>query len=157
VRGIPITFFVPPATGKAYLTKSPSVHGIVHLASPVTLAGGDPKAIIGAATNGTRTILQSAYSCAGPQLSRFILASSIASLMRTKVPPNYVFREQDWSPFTEKLVQRMGPELNQLAYFASKPIAERGFWEFIQTHKVSHSIPDNSSSERTFSSNASPA
>jgi len=106
----------------------------------VHLAGGDPKAIIGAATNGTKTILQSAYSHAGPQLSRFVLASSIASLLRPKVPPDYVFTEQDWSPLTEEVVQKMGPELNQLAYFASKPIAERALWEFVRSHQVSELI-----------------
>jgi hypothetical protein len=41
--------------------------GTLHLGSSVHLAGGDSKAIIGVATNGTETILQLVYSCAGPQ------------------------------------------------------------------------------------------
>jgi nucleoside-diphosphate-sugar epimerase len=60
--------------------------------------------------------------------------------MRAKVPPNYVFTENDWSSFTENVVAKMGPELNSLAYFASKPIAERAMWDFVEIHKPNWSV-----------------
>ena len=109
----------------------------MHLASPTVLAGGDPESIIDAAKNGTLRLLESARDHAGPQLSRFLLVSSIASLTHPNdVPANYVYTEDDWSAFTEEVVRNMGEAIRPMAYYASKPLAERIMWEFVKSSQV---------------------
>ena len=49
----------------------------------------------------------------------------------------FIFTEKDWNPWTEEIVQGMPEEqLKQIAYFASKTIAERTVWDFVKTHAV---------------------
>ena len=110
---------------------------VVHLASPVVLSGGEPESIIGPAKRGTVGILQSIANHASPDFSHFVLMSSIAALMRRDVAPGYVFSENDWSRLTEDLLQTMEPsQIKDVAYYASKTIAERALWEFMETNKV---------------------
>jgi nucleoside-diphosphate-sugar epimerase len=110
---------------------------VVHLASPVVLSGVEPESIIGPAKRGTIGILQSIANHASPDFSHFVLMSSIAAMMRRDVAPGYVFSENDWSRLTEDLLQTMEPaQIKDVAYYASKTIAERALWEFMETNKV---------------------
>ncbi|KAL1962339.1 hypothetical protein VTN77DRAFT_9752 [Rasamsonia byssochlamydoides] len=114
------------------------VQVVVHLASPVVLEGGDPQSFIGPAKKGTISILQSFLKYAPPDFSHFVFMSSIAAMVRRDVAPGYVFTERDWNPLTEEVLQTMDPTLvRSIAYYASKTIAERALWDFMETHKPS--------------------
>jgi nucleoside-diphosphate-sugar epimerase len=110
---------------------------VVHLASPVVLEGGDLDSFIGPAKRGTLSILQSVLEHAPPDFSHFVFMSSVAAMVRRDVGAGYVFKEKDWNPITEEALQTMDPTVaRSVAYYASKAIAERAFWEFMDTHKV---------------------
>ncbi|KAF2838694.1 NAD(P)-binding protein [Patellaria atrata CBS 101060] len=106
------------------------VHAIGHMASPVSMSFTDPEPVIKAAVGGTKSILASAKSKAGPQLKSVVVTSSIVAIRSLKKPP-YTLTESDWNTFSEGEVSRLGSAApGPQIYSASKTAAERAFWEF---------------------------
>lgn len=86
--------------------------------------------ILHAAIHGTKTILNSAHSKAGPQLKTVVVMSSIASVKNMHEPP-YTFTEKDWNDYAEELCEQKGTETpGPVIYSASKVAGERAFWDF---------------------------
>ncbi|KAH7401533.1 putative NAD dependent epimerase/dehydratase [Pyrenochaeta sp. MPI-SDFR-AT-0127] len=111
------------------------VTAIAHLASPVSFGFKDPAPIIHAAVNGTKTVLHSAFTNAGPQLKTIVLMSSIASV-KSSHPAPYIFTEKDWNDFAEKICEEQGSEApGPVIYSASKVASEKAFWEFHAKNK----------------------
>jgi nucleoside-diphosphate-sugar epimerase len=116
------------------------VTAIAHLASPVSMTFSDPKPILHAAINGTKTILESAYKFAGPQLKSVVVMSSIASTRPATEPP-YKITEKDWNDFAEQLCEEHGTNTpGPVIYAASKAAGERAFWKFQDDKKPSWSM-----------------
>ncbi|EED16466.1 NAD dependent epimerase/dehydratase, putative [Talaromyces stipitatus ATCC 10500] len=94
------------------------VHAIAHTASPMPSNSPNPESFIGTAVDGAKSVLESAYSKAGPNL-------------KTPTDAPYTFTEEDWDDFSEKAVELQGKEASPgLIYKASKTAAERAMWDF---------------------------
>src|SRR4051812_37627397 len=90
------------------------------------------------AIGGVISILDSALSFAGPQLSSFVLLSSISAIAEPTKPDDYAFTEADWNVSAEGIARKEftpGP-----AYGASKTAAERALWKFGEDNKPSFSL-----------------
>lgn len=95
----------------------------------------DPKPILHAAVQGTKTILESAIAHAGPQLKTVIVMSSIASVKNANPAP-YTFTEKDWNDYAEKMCEEKGTDTpGPVIYSASKVAAEKAFWAFQKERK----------------------
>lgn len=92
------------------------------------------------ATKGCQEILDSAYKNAGPQLEAFVLTSSVAAVAEP-TKKNHEYTEDDWNESDEKTAQDVSDSV--ALYKASKTLAERVIWKFLDTKKVKHSCPPN--------------
>jgi nucleoside-diphosphate-sugar epimerase len=104
------------------------VHGIAHLATPVSLNFTDPEPVLKTAIGGTQSILESALK--ETSIKSFVLMSSVAAVTGNKEGP-YRFTEADWNDDSPALVKKLGKNSpGPLIYAASKAAAERAFWDF---------------------------
>ncbi|KAL1938025.1 hypothetical protein VTO73DRAFT_12036 [Trametes versicolor] len=110
------------------------VEGIVHMASPLTAPTrvGDPQAYIRPAVEGTLNILKSASRS---DVKRVVVTSSIYAVVGITAPPG-TYTEEDWNDTAVKIVEEQGGEARSIfMYEASKTLAERAAWDFMETHK----------------------
>ncbi|CAE6505553.1 unnamed protein product [Rhizoctonia solani] len=118
------------------VVKDNSFDAILHTSSPLVFNVEDvERDTLQPAIKGTTEILKSAKEH-GPTIKRVIITSSFASLANTTNPPNYVYSEHDWNPITYEYAVK-NP---QLAYFASKALAEKAAWEFIEHEKPGYDL-----------------
>ncbi|KAK2004034.1 NAD dependent epimerase/dehydratase [Colletotrichum falcatum] len=103
---------------------------IAHLASPVDFANRDAEQVLGAAVDGTQSILGSAAG--EPGLKSFVFMSSIVAIRGyAPRPEGHVATEADWNEDAEAALEQAGEDANAFqVYQASKVKAERAFWEF---------------------------
>lgn len=110
------------------------VDAIFHSASPVHLNADDPDEQILPAVGGTKGLLQSALDY-GSSVKRFIYMSSCATVFKFQAEPA-TFNEDDWNDPSVKEVQEKGRDASQASkYCASKTLAERAAWAFMQDNK----------------------
>ncbi|KAG9048774.1 methylglyoxal reductase (NADPH-dependent) gre2 [Tulasnella sp. UAMH 9824] len=111
------------------------VDAVQHTASPVTFAADDPQELIGPAVKGTTSILESVKAYA-PGVKRVVLTSSVGSIYHQKTPP--VFDESDWNVDAPKAIEKFGRNApGPVKYGASKVLAERAAWDFMDRNKDS--------------------
>ncbi|ORY35639.1 D-lactaldehyde dehydrogenase [Naematelia encephala] len=115
------------------------VDAVAHLASPFYTTGvKDPQELIGPAVKGTTGILKSIQKN-NPQVKRVVITSSVASIMSLasrKAPVRYT--EKDWNEDAVKHVEENGlKSQGGFAYQASKTLAEKALWKFIEDEKPS--------------------
>ncbi|KIO32650.1 hypothetical protein M407DRAFT_18410 [Tulasnella calospora MUT 4182] len=114
------------------------VDAVQHTASPLTFEADDPQELIGPAVKGTTGILES-IKAHGPGVKRVVLTSSVGSIYHQKTPP--VFDESDWNVDAPKAVEQFGRNApGPVKYGASKVLAERAAWEFMDKNKGSISF-----------------
>jgi len=83
---------------------------------------------------GTTSILNSALKH-GSTVKRLILTSSAVAVFETGTVPR-VFTESNWNTSSVEAVKTKGSEAGPVAiYFASKTLAEKAAWEFVDAHK----------------------
>ncbi|KIO19603.1 hypothetical protein M407DRAFT_30755 [Tulasnella calospora MUT 4182] len=111
------------------------VEGIVHVASPNYFPDGEPDEIIIPAVRGTVGILESTKAH-GSTVKRVVVTSSTSALVH---PLNRVPRtvtEADWNDEAVNLVRDKGKAASGgNKYAASKVLAERAVWEFVEANK----------------------
>ncbi|CAE6472010.1 unnamed protein product [Rhizoctonia solani] len=113
------------------VVKDNSFDAILHTSSPLVFNVQDvEKDILQPAIKGTTEILKSAKEH-GSTIKRVIITSSFAALASRAHPPNHIYTEKDWNPVTYEYAVN-NPEV---AYFASKALAEKAAWEFIENEK----------------------
>ncbi|KAJ1306081.1 hypothetical protein OPQ81_010793 [Rhizoctonia solani] len=114
------------------VVKDNTFDAIFHTSSPLVFNVKDvEKDILQPAIKGTTEILKSAKEH-GPTIKRVIITSSFAALANSSAhPANHVYTEKDWNPITYEYAVK-NP---QVAYFASKALAEKAAWEFIRQEK----------------------
>lgn len=111
------------------------IDAIEHTASPFHFNSIDPNDLIGPAVAGTNSILQSALQHGGTRLKRIVVTSSVAAVL-TVLPNPPVFTEEDWNEQAEKEVEEKGVDAQPAnKYRASKTLAERAAWKFMETNK----------------------
>ncbi|KAG9016260.1 methylglyoxal reductase (NADPH-dependent) gre2 [Tulasnella sp. 427] len=139
----------------AFDTAVVGADAVQHTASPVTFEADDPQGLIavvsdgrsdlnglflileliGPAVKGTTGILESIKAYA-PTVKRVVLTSSVGSIYHQKTPP--VFDESDWNVDAPKAIEKFGRHApGPVKYSASKVLAERGAWEFMDKNKDS--------------------
>ncbi|EUC62429.1 NADPH-dependent methylglyoxal reductase GRE2 protein, putative [Rhizoctonia solani AG-3 Rhs1AP] len=113
------------------VVKDNSFDAIMHTCSPLIFGDHDvEKETLQPAIKGTGEILRSAKEH-GPTIKRIIITSSFAAYVNFSNAHNHVYTEKDWNPITYEFAL----ENPQLAYYASKTLAEKGAWEFIEHEK----------------------
>ncbi|EPQ61036.1 NAD P-binding protein [Gloeophyllum trabeum ATCC 11539] len=107
------------------------IDAVEHHAAPIT---DDPDDFVAAAISGTTSLLESILR-KGRSVKRVIVTSSGAALVEPK-EPGYVYTEADWGDYSVKEVQSKGANATTLQkYRASKALAERAAWDFVEKHK----------------------
>ncbi|KAL7418135.1 putative D-lactaldehyde dehydrogenase [Mrakia frigida] len=117
------------------------VEGIVHTASPFYMTAGSVSELVGPAVQGTVGVLKSAKKN-GKDVKRVVVTSSVASIQNTNVTtPGKVWTESDWNTFSVSEIEEKGDKAaGYHLYMASKTLAERAAWEFIEKEKPSFSL-----------------
>ncbi|EPQ50349.1 NAD P-binding protein [Gloeophyllum trabeum ATCC 11539] len=112
------------------------VDAIEHTASPFHLNCDDPNEFIEPAVKGTTGVLQSALKY-GSNVKRIVVTSSCAAVLEIPTSPR-VFTEKDWNQQALKEVEEKGRDaLVMNKYRASKTLAEKAAWEFVEKNKGS--------------------
>jgi len=108
--------------------------GVLHQASPFTYALKNFESeLLIPSINGTKSICLAASKT--PSVKRIVLTSSFASIFDAGAGPSpgRVYTEKDWSPLSYK--DGKDTPAAPVAYRASKVLAEKTAWEFIQNEK----------------------
>ncbi|KFZ19518.1 hypothetical protein V501_00629 [Pseudogymnoascus sp. VKM F-4519 (FW-2642)] len=135
---------VPDMTSTgAFDEAAKGVHGIFHVASPVSFVLDSYEATVVPAMRGTETVLKAA-SKAGPQLSSVVVTSSVAAVTNYPVKAGYIFTEKDFAHValdiaTENKAEGIKTPAGIL-YSASKTAAERTVWKYREEHKPPFAI-----------------
>ncbi|OQU95924.1 hypothetical protein CLAIMM_02079 [Cladophialophora immunda] len=112
----------------------PPFDAVLHTASPFYLNITDPKELLDPAILGTTGLLHSINRLA-PAVRRVVVTSSFASMMSPARHPK-TYDETSWNPIT-----RDEAALNAAnAYRASKTLAERAAWDFVDREKPNFDI-----------------
>ncbi|KJA22025.1 hypothetical protein HYPSUDRAFT_41417 [Hypholoma sublateritium FD-334 SS-4] len=112
------------------------VDAIAHTASPFTGNVQTHDDLIKPAVKGTVGMLESALKH-GTQVKRIVITSSTAAVVTPSETPT-VFTEVDWNDKDPQSVKELGDKAPILptGYRASKSLAERAAWSFVQEHKA---------------------
>lgn len=107
---------------------------VEHTASPVHLEAVDPDEQIIPAVKGTLRVLESALAH-GTSVRRVIYTSTCGAI-RELNKVQRVYTEADWNDRAVAEVRARGREASQLEkYQASKVLAERAAWDFVEKNK----------------------
>ncbi|KAF7304069.1 D-lactaldehyde dehydrogenase [Mycena indigotica] len=110
------------------------VDAVEHTASPFHMNADDPAELLEPAIKGTEGILYSIMKHA-PTVRRVVVTSSVAAVLSMLDKPK-VFDERDWNDQAVAEVAEKGKEANNGSkYRASKTLAERAAWKFMEEHK----------------------
>lgn len=111
------------------VVKTPGIDIVLHTASPFHFKITDPKKdLIDPAVIGTTGILK-AVAKSAPSVKRVVITSSFAAIIDAAKAsdPNSNFTEKSWNPVTiDQIHENPG-----IAYRASKTLAEKAAWEFV--------------------------
>ncbi|VDB82643.1 unnamed protein product [Peniophora sp. CBMAI 1063] len=108
---------------------------VVHTASPVHWLAKEPSEIIDPAVNGTLSILHSVLEY-GKDVKRVVFTSSIQAVWSVQVDKPTTFTEKDWNEQAVQIVNEKGKDASgEIKYGASKILAERAAWAFVEEHK----------------------
>ncbi|EPQ27590.1 uncharacterized protein PFL1_04728 [Pseudozyma flocculosa PF-1] len=113
------------------------VDGVLHTASPFHFnIDGDPLGkLIQPAVNGTRSVLRSIKDH-GTDVKRVVVTSSFAAILDSTRPVPTAFDEKDWNESSPANVDKLGNKQDGTdAYRASKTLAERAAWDFVEAEK----------------------
>lgn len=111
------------------------VDGIMHLASPFHLLAKTRAEMFEPAVGGAIGVLQSAYKH-GTAVKRVVLTSSTAAISLS-TPGPHVVSEADWTD-SIRICEEQGDSASGVAmYRASKALAEKAAWKFVQENKPS--------------------
>ncbi|KAF8912390.1 hypothetical protein CPB85DRAFT_1375735 [Mucidula mucida] len=101
------------------------VQGIVHTATPMTLAASHPSELIDPAVGGN-----------GTSLERVVITSSCAAIAVFSMD-KVTLSETDWNELPLKACEEQGKDTSVAdMYCASKVLSERAAWTFVEQHKA---------------------
>jgi len=110
------------------------VDAVEHVASPFHFKADDPQELIGPAVKGTTGILESIKKNA-PGVKRVVITASVACIVYDKGKPS-TFDETDWNKESVEVVEKLGKAASPIhKYRASKVLAERAAWDFVEKNK----------------------
>ncbi|OSX58892.1 hypothetical protein POSPLADRAFT_1059984 [Postia placenta MAD-698-R-SB12] len=110
------------------------VDAIEHTASPFHFKADEPEEMITPAVHGTVRILES-VAAHGTSVKRVIVTSSVAAVFTAQSTPR-TFSEVDWNEGSINDCKANGRNAHPVSkYCASKTLAERAAWEFMEKNK----------------------
>ena len=110
---------------------------MLHTASPFHFnVENEPlRTLINPAVNGTQNVLKSIHEH-GSNVKRVVVTSSFAAVLDSTIKPPYTYTEADWNESSPANTNKLGNKQPGMdAYRASKTLAERSAWEFVETNK----------------------
>ncbi|KAG8722977.1 methylglyoxal reductase (NADPH-dependent) gre2 [Ceratobasidium sp. 395] len=111
---------------------------VLHMSSPVVFTVTDiAQDLLTPAIKGTTEILKS-INTHGPSVRRVVVTSSFGAVLDPSKGdrPGYAYSEKDWNPVTEEEAQKD----TTTGYRASKKLAEKAAWDFIEREKPSFDL-----------------
>ncbi|KAL7928310.1 hypothetical protein V8C35DRAFT_285374 [Trichoderma chlorosporum] len=117
------------------------VDGVIHVASPFKANIQDnEKDLLVPAIEGTVQVLESTYKHA-PQVKRIVITASFASIVDLSkgFRDGYVYDEKDFNPATYNEAKSKDTDFG-FAYCASKVLAEKAAWKFVEENKPQFSV-----------------
>ncbi|KAF7521459.1 hypothetical protein G7054_g12432 [Neopestalotiopsis clavispora] len=116
------------------------VDGVIHSASPFVVGDGldNERDLLIPAIEGTKNILESVKNNA-PNVKRVVITSSFASIADLSKGkwPEHTYTEADWNPETYGGAAQADVAT---AYCASKALAERAAWDFMEQERPNFSL-----------------
>ncbi|KIK51277.1 hypothetical protein GYMLUDRAFT_50648 [Collybiopsis luxurians FD-317 M1] len=112
------------------------VDAIIHTASPVLFSTeAKPEDIIQPAVQGSFSILNSALNIGNDTVRRLVFTSSAAAILEVDSEPRK-FSEANWNEQSVRECEELGQNASPISkYRASKTLAERTAWKFIDDNK----------------------
>ncbi|KAL7914241.1 hypothetical protein GGI35DRAFT_238073 [Trichoderma velutinum] len=129
----------PEPYESAFVSTSTAVTAVIHTASPFTLVIKDNVTdLLNPAIKGSTAILKAAKLYGG-NVRHVVSTSSFASVvdLAQGLRPGYTYTDKDWAPFTYESAKDADIFT---AYGASKTLAEKAMWEFIEKEKVAFTL-----------------
>ncbi|KAI5815642.1 hypothetical protein BZA77DRAFT_315615 [Pyronema omphalodes] len=117
---------------------SPPFEAVLHTASPFHFNVKDTKKdLLDPAIQGTVGILQAIKKYA-PEVKRVVITSSFAAIVDSAkgIATGHCYTEKDWNPVTEEQAYKDAGT----GYRASKTLAEKAAWKFVEDEKPNFSI-----------------
>ncbi|RXK41189.1 hypothetical protein M231_01594 [Tremella mesenterica] len=136
-KGKPFEYVIVPDISEegAFDEAVKDVEGVAHTASPFHFKAIYPEELIKPAVNGTVGILESLKKN-NPNIKRVVITSSIASVLDPTFPKPHTYTEKDWNNVSPKTCEEKGKDAPpQEMYRASKVLAEKAFWKWIEDEK----------------------
>jgi nucleoside-diphosphate-sugar epimerase len=123
----------------AFASVAAPITGVINVAAPFALKVEDNgRDLLNPAIGGATAILE-ATKRYGPNVRRIVNTSSFASILDPSqgLRPGYTYTEKDWNPTTyEQAVVADAVT----AYCASKALAEKAMWEWVETENPSFTL-----------------
>lgn len=116
------------------VVSDPPFDAVLHTASPFHFRFQDPKELLDPAIHGTKGILR-AIKDKAPSVKRVVVTSSFAAITSPDGHPE-VYSDSQWNPVTYE----EGIEDRAKTYRASKTLAERAAWSFVEEEKPGFSL-----------------
>lgn len=136
-------FIVPDITVPDAFNKAiKGCDAVFHLASPFKHHFEDARAeFLDPAINGALSALKAATT--EPKIKRVVMTSSVAAILNPIHPdgfhrPGYNYTEEDWNPITYEIAAPL--KAFPPVYTASKGLAEKAAWEFMEKDKRSFDL-----------------
>ncbi|KAL2850622.1 hypothetical protein BJY01DRAFT_261408 [Aspergillus pseudoustus] len=117
------------------------VGGVIHTASPFQFQVDDnERDLLRPAIEGTKNLLRSIQKYA-PDVKRVVITSSFAAMVDPFKGnrPGHTYNESDWNPLTYEDATKKYVT-TEVAYLASKALAERAAWDFVAAEKPSFDL-----------------
>ncbi|PTB72195.1 NAD(P)-binding protein [Trichoderma longibrachiatum ATCC 18648] len=135
---------VPDLTDKdlyapAFAESPAPITGVINVAAPFSLKVDDPVAqLLDPAVHSAVTVLEATRQF-GPYVRRVVNTSSFACILDLAkgYRPGYTYTEKDWNPMTREEAAKAD---NATAYCASKALAEKAMWDWVEKEKPSFSL-----------------
>ncbi|RSH88695.1 methylglyoxal reductase (NADPH-dependent) gre2 [Saitozyma podzolica] len=113
------------------------VDAVAHMASPYHFEADEPDELFVPAVNGTVGVLNSLKKN-NPNISRIVITSSVAAVINSDIKPPHHFDEKDWNTISIPACEKLGRGATGVdKYRASKTLAEKAFWKWIEDNKPS--------------------
>ncbi|WVQ81863.1 hypothetical protein IAT38_003990 [Cryptococcus sp. DSM 104549] len=113
------------------------VDAVAHMASPYHFDAVEPAELFEPAEKGTLGVLKSLKKF-NPDCKRVVVTSSVAAIVDSSIKPPHTFTEADWNPISIKVCEEKGRDADGVnKYRASKTLAEKAFWKFLEEEKPS--------------------
>lgn len=116
------------------IVSDPPFDAVIHTASPFHFQFQNPEELLGPAVQGTKGILKAIQSKA-PTVTRVVITSSFAAITQVDEHPA-VYDESQWNPVTYE----EGMADHSKTYLASKALAERAAWSFMDENRPNFSL-----------------